>query len=66
MLVESVTSHDIHFHERNKISYLPLNVGVRPKNIQIPTDVDKDIITIATAANASPSLDFTISIFSVK
>ena len=47
-------------------TYLPLRLGVKPKNAQIPTDMTREAMTVATALRAKPHLDFTISILPVK
>ena len=43
-------------------TYLPLRLGVRPKQRQIETDMRSEQTTVTTALNASPHFDLTISI----
>lgn len=44
------------------VSHPPLRVGVRPKRVQRPTDMSRELSTVTTAARARPHLDFTMSI----
>lgn len=48
------------------IPYLPLRLGVRPNNVQIPIDMRSEDTTVTTALSASPHFDFTISILPAK
>lgn len=43
-------------------TYPPLSVGVRPKRVQSPTDMSRELSTVTTAARARPHLDLTMSI----
>uniref|UniRef100_A0A8C9U9M5 Uncharacterized protein n=1 Tax=Serinus canaria TaxID=9135 RepID=A0A8C9U9M5_SERCA len=44
----------------------PWHVGVRPKRVQSPTDMSRELSTVTTAARARPHLDFTMSILPAK
>uniref|UniRef100_A0AAY4A3Q8 Secreted protein n=1 Tax=Denticeps clupeoides TaxID=299321 RepID=A0AAY4A3Q8_9TELE len=44
------------------VPYPPFSVGVRPKRVQSPTDMSRELSTVTTAARARPHLDFTMSI----